>query len=87
MRNSHSFCLSTLFLCAAITQPAIAQITSSSGSTTVNTVGNQTNITGNQVSGNNQFHSFTTFNVDAGKTANFIPNNASIQNLSTGQKG
>ena len=81
MRYSYLSVFSLLFFCVAVTQPAIAQIFSGSNGTTINTVGNQTDITGNQVSGNNQFHSFTNFNIDAGKTANFIPNNASIQNI------
>lgn len=61
---------------------AIAQsITAADGGTSINIVGNRSDITGNQVSGINQFHSFTNFNVDAGKTANFIPNNVNIQNI------
>ncbi len=62
--------------------PAIAQsIQAADGQTLVNTINNQTNITGTQVSGKNQFHNFQTFNVNAGQTANFIPNNATIQNI------
>jgi filamentous hemagglutinin family protein len=60
--------------------PAIAQIQPQAG-TTVNPVGNRLDITGTQVSGKNQFHNFQTFNVNSGQTANFIPNNATIQNI------
>ena len=69
-----------IWLCSL--NSAIAQsITAADGGTSINIVGNRSDITGNQVSGINQFHSFTNFNVDAGKTANFIPNNVNIQNI------
>jgi filamentous hemagglutinin family protein len=60
--------------------PAIAQIQPQAG-TTVNPVGNRLDIEGTQISGKNQFHNFQTFNVNSGQTANFIPNNATIQNI------
>ena len=69
-----------IWLCSL--NSAIAQsIKAADGGTTINVVGNRSDITGTQVSGINQFHSFTNFNVDAGKTANFIPNNVNIQNI------
>ncbi len=60
--------------------PTIAQIQPQAG-TIVTPTGNRLDITGTQVSGKNQFHNFQTFNVNAGQTANFIPNNATIQNI------
>jgi filamentous hemagglutinin family protein len=82
MKYSYLSILGLAFLSAIVSQPAIAQsITAADGGTTINVVGNRSDITGNQVSGINQFHSFTNFNVDAGKTANFIPNNVNIQNI------
>jgi filamentous hemagglutinin family protein len=69
-----------IWLCSL--NSAIAQsIKAADGGTTINVIGNRSDITGNQVSGINQFHSFTNFNVDAGKSANFIPNNVNIQNI------
>ena len=82
MKYSYLSVLCLVFLFPTLAEPAIAQsITAADGGTTINVVGNRSDITGNQVSGINQFHSFTNFNVDAGKTANFIPNNVNIQNI------
>ena len=52
--------------------------------TSINSSGNQFNITGGQLSvdGVNLFHSFTRFNVDYGQVANFV-SNPSIQNILT----
>ncbi|MCT7951496.1 CHAT domain-containing protein [Ancylothrix sp. C2] len=52
--------------------------------TSINSSVNQFNITGGQLSadGVNLFHSFTRFNVDYGKVANFV-SNPSIQNILT----
>lgn len=53
-----------------------------STNTITNQQGNQTNITGGQLSGNgaNLFHSFTNFNVESGATANFV-STPEIQNI------
>ena len=82
MRYFSLISLSFILIYSSSLKPAIAQsITAADGGTKVTPVGNRSDITGNQVSGINQFHSFTNFNVDAGKSANFIPNNVNIQNI------
>lgn len=55
---------------------AIAQITPAKDGTgtVVQTQNNQLNISGGTQAGNNQFHSFQQFGVNAGQTANFIAN-------------
>ncbi len=78
----YSYCTILTLTLALVANKTIAQsIQAADGQTITTTVGNQINITGTQVSGKNQFHNFQTFNVDAGKTANFIPNNINIQNI------
>jgi filamentous hemagglutinin family protein len=72
------FALAIALGCEAV--PAIAQMQPNAG-TTVDPMGNRLDIRGTQVSGKNQFNSFQTFNVNSGQTANFIPNNANIQNI------
>lgn len=72
----------------SVPQEAVAEIlpTTESTATEVTTLGapsnEQFNITGGQRSheGNNLFHSFTQFNLEAGQTANFITN-PDIQNI------
>ena len=71
---------SLILICGA--NSAIAQsITAADGKTTVTPVGSRSDITGNQVSGINQFHNFTNFNVGTGATANFIRSNPNITNI------
>ncbi len=52
---------------------AITPATDGTG-TTVNSVGNQVDISGGTTAGNNLFHSFQTFDVNLGQTANFVAN-------------
>ncbi len=70
------------------TKSAIAQITPAKDGTgtVVQTQNNQLNISGGTQAGNNQFHSFQQFGVNAGQTANFIanPNIANILGRVTG---
>ncbi|MBC7515281.1 MAG: hypothetical protein H7237_02410, partial [Alkalinema sp. FL-bin-369] len=58
------------------TKSAIAQITSAKDGTgtVVQTQNNQINISGGTQAGQNQFHSFQQFGVNAGQTANFMAN-------------
>ncbi|MDT9189507.1 CHAT domain-containing protein [Limnospira fusiformis KN01] len=66
----------------AIAQPIVPEPNSTN--TITHQQGNQTNITGGQLSGNgsNLFHSFTHFNVESGAVANFIAT-PEIQNILT----
>lgn len=66
----------------AIAQPIVPEPNSTNSVT--HQQGNQTNITGGQLSGNggNLFHSFTHFNVESGTVANFIAT-PEIQNILT----
>ena len=70
------------------TKSAIAQITPAKDGTgtVVQTQNNQLNISGGTQAGNNQFHSFQQFGVNAGQTANFLsnPNVANILGRVTG---
>ncbi|NET06126.1 MAG: tetratricopeptide repeat protein [Symploca sp. SIO2B6] len=80
-----------IFLLLAIVLPAIAswrvqaQITSESGvngtGTNVNLEGDQFNITGGSLGGENLFHSFEQFGLEEGQIANFILNNPDIENI------
>lgn len=66
----------------AIAQPIVPEPNSTN--TVIHQQGNQTNITGGQLSrnGGNLFHSFTHFNVESGTVANFIAT-PEIQNILT----
>ncbi len=55
--------------------------TSADRRTIVTTQGNIFKITGDQISGKNQFHNFKTFDLKSGQVANFIPYDTSIQNI------
>ena len=70
------------------TKSAIAQITPATDGTgtVVQTQNNQINISGGTQAGQNQFHSFQQFGVNAGQTANFManPNIANILGRVTG---
>ncbi len=70
------------------TRGAIAQITPAADGTgtVVKTQNNQINISGGTQAGQNQFHSFQQFGVNAGQTANFManPNIANILGRVTG---
>jgi filamentous hemagglutinin family protein len=70
------------------TKSAIAQITAANDGTgtVVQTQNNQINISGGTQAGQNQFHSFQQFGVNAGQTANFManPNIANILGRVTG---
>ncbi|NEO30467.1 MAG: tetratricopeptide repeat protein [Symploca sp. SIO3C6] len=78
-------------LLLAIVLPAIAswrvqaQITPESGvngtGTNVNLEGDQFNITGGSLGGENLFHSFEQFGLEEGQIANFILNNPDIENI------
>jgi filamentous hemagglutinin family protein len=63
--------------------PAKAQVTAASDGTgtTVNFNANVYTIDGGTVAGNNQFHSFSQFDLAAGNSANFLANNANIVNV------
>ncbi|MFP4296848.1 MAG: filamentous hemagglutinin N-terminal domain-containing protein [Spirulinaceae cyanobacterium] len=63
--------------------PVQAQITSAGDltGTTVNLNGNTYEITGGTVAGNNQFHSFSQFNLPTGDVADFLANNPGIVNI------
>ncbi|AXY67472.2 CHAT domain-containing protein [Thermosynechococcus sichuanensis E542] len=73
-----------------LTAPALAQITPAPNTTgtTVETVNNQFNIGGGQLSGDgrNLFHLFRDFNVQQGQTANFL-STPQIQNILAGVNG
>ncbi|MBD1846960.1 filamentous hemagglutinin N-terminal domain-containing protein [Cyanobacteria bacterium FACHB-63] len=68
----------SFLLLQVLQSPAQAQITPASDGT--NTSVDALNITGGTLSGNNLFHSFQTFGVDAGQTATFQSSPA-IQNI------
>lgn len=63
--------------------PVQAQVTASPDGTgtTVNLNGNIYEITGGTVAGNNQFHSFSQFDLPTGNTADFAADNANIVNI------
>jgi filamentous hemagglutinin family protein len=69
----------SFLLLSVLQSPAQAQITPANDGTNT-TVSNTLNITGGTPSGNNLFHSFQTFGVNAGQTATFQSNPA-IQNI------
>ncbi len=78
-------CLLTLLLLAFTSQKVQAQpITAESGANGTGTVvtpnGSQFNISGGEVSGNNLFHSFEQFGLNANQIANFL-SNPQIQNI------
>jgi filamentous hemagglutinin family protein len=75
----------TWLVCSSIAltliSPAQAQILPASDTNTqVQTLGNQSDISGGQQSGPNLFHSFQQFDLNLGQTANF-KSNPSIQNI------
>lgn len=72
---SHSV-ISLIGLTSFLAAPALAQITAAPNTTgtTVETINNQFNISGGQLSGDgrNLFHLFRDFNIQQGQTANFL---------------
>lgn len=64
----------TMAFTVAITVPSVAQqiVTSGLTATTLNTIGNTTDVTTATIKGGNAFNSFTKFNVDQGNVVNLI---------------